>query len=214
MQAKRILLTIVAILDWFALAAQFYLILENRDASIPETIIRYFSFFTILTNLLVALCCTFLLLKSNSYIARFFSKNGTITAIAAYITIVGIVYNLILRFLWNPKGLEQVVDELLHTIIPILFVLTWLVFIPKATLKWSNILSWLIFPFLYLIYILIRGLSAGYYPYPFLDVRQLGYNKVFLNSLGVLVAFLVVSILFIAIDRFIKRRPPINMPSA
>jgi len=214
MQAKRTLLTIVAILDWFALAAQFYLILENRVASIPETIIRYFSFFTILTNLLVALCCTFLLLKSNSYIARFFSKNGTITAIAAYITIVGIVYNLILRFLWNPKGLEQVVDELLHTIIPILFVLTWLVFIPKATLKWSNILSWLIFPFLYLIYILIRGLSAGYYPYPFLDVRQLGYNKVFLNSLGVLVAFLVVSILFIAIDRFIKRRPSINMPSA
>ena len=213
MQAKRTLLTIVAILVWFALAAQFYLILENRAASIPETILRYFGFFTILTNLLVALCCTFLLLKSSSYIARFFSKNATITAIAAYITIVGIVYNLILRFLWNPKGLEQVVDELLHTIIPILFVLTWLLFIPKAILKWSNVLSWLIFPFLYLIYILIRGLSAGYYPYPFLDVRQLGYNKVFLNSLGVLVAFLLVSILFIAIDRFIKRRPSINIPS-
>src|SRR5438046_1530815 len=109
MQAKRTFLTIVAILDWFALAGQFYLILENRVASIPETIIRYFGFFTILTNLLVALCCTFLLLKSNSYIAKFFSKNTTITAIAAYITIVGIVYNLILRFLWNPKGLEQIV---------------------------------------------------------------------------------------------------------
>ena len=213
MWAKRTLLTIVAILDWFALAAQFYLILENRAASIPETIIRYFGFFTILTNLHVALCCTFLLLKSNSYIARFFSSNATITAIAAYITIVGIVYNLILRFLWNPKGLEQVVDELLHTIIPILFVLIWLVFIPKATLKWSNIISWLIFPFLYLIYILIRGLSAGYYPYPFLDVKQLGYNKVFLNGLGVLFAFLIVSILFIAIDRFIKRRPSIKIPS-
>ena len=126
---------------------------------------------------------------------------------------MGIVYNLILRFLWNPKGLGQVVDELLHTIIPILFVFTWLVLIPKATLKWSNILSWLIFPLLYLIYILIRGLSAGYYPYPFLDVKQLGYNKVFLNSLGVLVAFLLVSILFIAINRFIKRQPAINTPS-
>jgi hypothetical protein len=209
MQAKRTLLTIVAILDWFALAGQFYLILENRAASIFETIIRYFGFFTILTNLLVALCCTFLLLKSNSYIAKFFSKSATITAIAVYITIVGIVYNLILRFLWNPKGLGQVVDELLHTIIPVLFIIIWLVFIPKAKLKWRNIFAWLIFPLLYVIYILIRGLLAGYYPYPFLDVKQLGYNRVFLNSLGILVAFLLVSILFIAIDRFIKRRPAI-----
>jgi hypothetical protein len=210
MQPMRSLLTIVAILGWFALAGQFYLIIENRVASIPETIMRYFGFFTILTNILVALCCNFLLLKSNSYIGKFFLKHTTVTAIAVYITIVGFVYNLILRFLWNPQGLDRVVDELLHTAIPILFIFLWLVFIPKAKLKWKNIFTWLIFPFLYLIYILIRGSFAGYYPYPFIDVNQLGYRKVFLNGLGILVAFLLVSILFVAIDKFIKKDLAIN----
>jgi hypothetical protein len=202
----RVLLTIVAILGWFALTAQFFLILENRVASIPETIIRYFGFFTILTNILVALCSTFLLLKSNSYTGKFFIKHATITAIAVYISIVGIVYNLILRFLWNPQGLEQVVDELLHTAIPILFILIWLVYVPKALIKWKNIFSWLIFPFLYLICILMRGSFTGYYPYPFIDVTQLGYGKVFVNSCGMLIVFLLVSILFAAIARF-KKNP-------
>jgi hypothetical protein len=204
---KTIFLNLVAILGWFALTAQLYLILDNRAASIPETLIRYFGFFTILTNILVALSCTCLLVKSNSFIGKFFSKQTTITAIAVYITIVGVVYNLILRFLWNPQGLEKVVDESLHTVIPLSFILIWLIYIPKATIQWKNIFAWLIFPFLYLLYIMIRGSFAGYYPYPFLDVSQIGYSKVSVNSFGMLVAFLLVSILFAAIDRFIKKKP-------
>jgi hypothetical protein len=205
----RTLLIILTVLGWFALAGQFYLIIENRIASMPETIIRYFGFFTILTNILVALCCTVLVLKSNSFMGNFFIKYTTITAIAVYITVVGLVYNLILRFLWNPRGAEKVVDELLHTVIPILFILFWFIYIPKAFIKWKKIFIWLIFPFLYLAYILIRGSFAGYYPYPFVDVIQVGYNKVFINSLGILVVFLLISILFVAIDRFVKH-PSIN----
>jgi hypothetical protein len=205
----RTLLIILTVLGWFALAGQFYLIIENRIASMPETIIRYFGFFTILTNILVALCCTVLVLKSNSFMGNFFIKYTTITAIAVYITVVGLVYNLILRFLWNPRGAEKVVDELLHTVIPILFILFWLVYIPKAFIKWKNIFIWLTFPFLYLVCILIRGSFTGYYPYPFVDVIQVGYNKVFINSLGMLVVFLLISILFVAIDRFVKH-PSIN----
>ena len=34
-------------IGWFAIIAQFFLMLENRQADIPETIIRFFSFFTI-----------------------------------------------------------------------------------------------------------------------------------------------------------------------
>ncbi|MEP6926981.1 MAG: Pr6Pr family membrane protein [Ginsengibacter sp.] len=199
-----ILLIIVAALGWFALAAQFYLIIENRVASIPETIIRYFGFFTIVTNIIVALCCTFLVIRSRSSIGKFFSKYSTVTAITVYITIVGIVYNLILRSLWKPQGLAKLVDELLHTIIPLLFILIWIIY-PKAKIKWINIFTWLMFPFIYLIYILIRGTFSGYYPYPFIDVTQLGYSKVFLNSLGMLVVFFVISTIFVGIDRFIKK---------
>ena len=59
-------LILIAIAGWFALASQLYLIIQNRVVSVAETIIRYFSFFTILTNLIVAICVTVLLLKPKS----------------------------------------------------------------------------------------------------------------------------------------------------
>ena len=53
-RGKQLLIITGAFLGWCSLVFQFYLILANRQASVPETIIRYFTFFTILTNLLVA----------------------------------------------------------------------------------------------------------------------------------------------------------------
>src|ERR1017187_8548020 len=89
-----------AFLGWFSVVLQFYLIIINREASVPETIIRYFSFFTILTNLLITVCFTVLLCNPLSSWGRFFSLPSTLTSLAVYIVIVGLVCNGILRFLW------------------------------------------------------------------------------------------------------------------
>lgn len=203
---SKILLLFISILGSFALAAQFYLIIANRTASIAETITRYFSFFTILTNLLVAICAiTLLFWKGRRLQDTFFSRPKTITAITVYITVVGLVYNLILRFLWQPQGLQFVVDELLHTIIPVLFILFWLLCVPKSGLKTKDIFWWLVYPFFYIIYVLIRGAFSGFYPYPFINVSELGYNKVFLNSGMLVVLFVVFSLLFVYADRILKR---------
>ncbi|HEV8081648.1 MAG TPA: Pr6Pr family membrane protein [Chitinophagaceae bacterium] len=115
--SRQIFLFVITITGWFALIAQLYLIILNRVTTVPGTIIRYFSFFTILTNILVALCCTVLLINKNKRWYKFFSNSKTITAITVYITVVGLVYNLILRFLWRPQGLQLLVDELLHSVI-------------------------------------------------------------------------------------------------
>jgi len=139
---RNIYLLIGAILVWFAVVFQFFLIIINRVASLGETIVRFFSFFTILTNILVALCVSFLLLKPKSTPGIFFSKTTSLTAVTVYITIVGIVYNIVLRFLWEPKGLQMVVDELLHTVIPVYFIIFWMKFVPKTRLKWKNVFPW------------------------------------------------------------------------
>ena len=199
MQKNKWILFIVS-LGWFALIAQFYLIVINRTASIPETIIRYFSFFTILTNLLVAVCFTSLLIKKQKPSA-FFSKATTLTAITVYILIVGIVYNAILRFLWNPEGLQKVVDELLHTVIPVLCLIFWWKYARSQKMKWNHAYVWLIYPLLYILYILIRGAVSGFYPYPFIDVTTLGYEKVLINSGLIAAAFLIISFILIAIGR-------------
>ncbi|MEO6254189.1 MAG: Pr6Pr family membrane protein [Ferruginibacter sp.] len=205
-KAPSFYLACMAIAGWFALVAQFYLIIQNRVVSVGETITRYFSFFTILTNLIVALCVTFLLLKAKTRLGNFFSKTATLTAITVYITIVGIVYNVILRFLWNPQGLQYVVDEILHTIIPFLFILFWWLYVPKAGLQYKNALAWLVYPLLYIIYTAMRGEITGYYPYPFINVAELGYNKVLINSGGLLIAFLGLSLFLIAVAKFMSRR--------
>ena len=210
-KSKKLYLFLIAVLDWFALSAQLYLIIENRVTSIPETIIRYFGFFTILTNMLVAIFFTSILFKPTSETGISFSSSKTLTAITVYITIVGIVYNLILRFLWQPQGLQFVVDELLHTVIPLLCIVFWLVYVSKSTLKWKDAFPWLIYPFVYILFVLIRGAMSGYYPYPFIDVADLGYNKVLVNSGILSLGFLIVSFVFIAIGKMMNRLKSDNM---
>ena len=105
-------------IGWFAVLSQFVLMIQNRQADITETVIRFFSFFTILTNILVALFFTVSALKSKSRLSRVLLMDGSITAITALILIVGSVYQLVLRSIWEPTGLQLIVDELLHTITP------------------------------------------------------------------------------------------------
>jgi ABC-type Na+ efflux pump permease subunit len=68
-----------------------------------------------------------------------FSKAKNATAITLYILIVGLVYNVILRFLWVLTGSQKIVDELLHLVIPVLVLLYWIVFVTKK--EYSTILN-------------------------------------------------------------------------
>ena len=202
---SKIYLAIIALLGWFALISQFSINIQSNVTNTSEIVIRYFSYFTLLTNLLVAICCTILVLNPSSKWGNFFSSQKTLTAITVYILVVGLIYNIILRFIWNPQGLQMIVDELLHSVIPVLFLLLWIFFVKKKTLKWKAFLPWLIYPLTYLVFILIRGAFSGFYPYPFLDVTTLGYQKVFINSLGVTIIFIILSALFITIGNLTSR---------
>lgn len=203
---SKLFLAIIAMIAWFAVGLQFYLIILNRVTGVPETIIRFFSFYTILTNILVALYATFLLLKPNTPTGRFLICSGTVTALVTYITLVGLIYNLILRQLWKPEGWQWVADELLHVIVPLLFILFWIIWAKKIGLVWKNIFFWLVYPLVYLFLILIRGAFSGYYPYPFINVKILGYIKVFVNSGGIMITFFVLSGLFVAIAKIMNRQ--------
>lgn len=194
----------VAITAWVALALQFYLILQTTDAtgySTLKTVTNYFSYFTILSNLLIAVCLTTSLISPTSSIGSFFSKVPVQSAIAVYIFIVGLVYNTVLRGLVTLSGLNWIVDNMLHVLVPVLYVLYWLIFTPKKVLEWKNLVPWLIFPALYLVYSLLRGPTADWYPYPFLHAGNHGYGQVAINSLFVLLAFLIAGLGAIAYNR-------------
>lgn len=197
---QRLFQITIATITWIMLLLQFYLQIANRTTSIPEAIIRYFSYFTILTNLLVAISFTSLLLPKSRW-HSFFSRNTVLTAVTLYILIVGLVYNLVLRSQWNPQGMQLVVDNGLHAITPLLTLLNWFFYVSVKEIRWKQTAKWLIYPLLYLIYVLIRGWFSNFYPYSFINVSDLGYEIALRNAGFVTIAFLVVSILILLIGK-------------
>jgi len=115
--------------------------------------------------------------------------------------VVGLTYHIILRSLWDPQGLQYIVDELLHTVLPVLFVIYWALFVPKSSLQWKGILSWLILPVAYCVYSFIRGGCTGWYPYPFLDINLLGRQQVIYNVGGMILLFLVITFLLVGVAK-------------
>lgn len=202
---NKLITAIIAITAWVAVITQLNLDLQLHKGvlSATETVIRFFSYFTILTNILVAICCTLIVLNIHS----FFTRNNVLSAVAVYIIIVGLIYNAILRKLWTPTGLQLIVDNLLHLVVPILFLLYWILVVNKTTLKWKNIFPWLLYPLVYLIFILVRGAAADYYPYPFIDVVKLGYAKALQNSGFVTIAFITISLLIIGYGKLVGKNP-------
>lgn len=180
--------------------AQYYLMIQNSEHALSEITIRFFSYFTILTNSLVALYFT-VIFFSKENANSFVHKPGSLTALTVYITIVCLVYQLVLRQIWEPTGLQRLVDELLHSINPLLVICFWYFYEEKQKLKWSALSSWLLYPLTYLFYILLRGSMSNFYPYPFVDVNSLGLSKVILNSLVLLIVFASTAALFIFIGK-------------
>jgi hypothetical protein len=205
---NHLLFAAAALVCWLTIALQLYLNLLSTKHPLLETRIRFFSYFTILTNGIVALCFTALAMPAGKF--SFFKKPSTLAASAAYITVVGVVYNLILRYQWNPQGINKVVDQLLHTIIPLGFVLFWLFGVAKDKLEWKLIGQWLLYPAIYLVYTVIRGYFSDYYPYPFINAVELGYATAFLNAFYVLVAFVVFFSIVIGIGKVSRKRSSVN----
>jgi hypothetical protein len=155
---------------------------------------------------LLALSLSIVLISPHSRLGIFFSKPSSATSLSIYISVVGLVYNIVLRPLWKPEGLDRVSDELLHSVIPVLYILYWLIIIPKGLFSIRILISGLGYPFLYSIYVLVRGSINNLYPYPFMDVSEHGYGTVLFNMLLVLILFLLIGLLFLFIDRRMGRR--------
>ncbi len=198
---KKYISILMAVIAWASVVIQYYLMIENRVASINETTVRFLSFYTILTNSLVAIYFTATLFRQKKENLSYLYKPGILTAVTVYITIVGLVYQILLRHIWAPTGMQMIVDEFLHTLIPLFVIIFWYLYEDKSQVSYKQIPRWLIYPLLYLAFILIRGYFSGFYPYPFIDVGKLGLPKVLINGAGLMVFFLGISALFIKIGR-------------
>lgn len=206
---RRRLITGLAVLGWAGLTIQLYLIFFARlsiGASLLGGLVSFFSYFTILTNTLVATVLTCAVAERESAARRWFLQPWVNSGIAVSIAVVGLAYSILLRHLWHPEGWQFVADELLHDVMPLLFLGYWWYCVPKGTLRLWHLPLWLIYPLVYFIYALLRGHLLGAYAYPFIDVAVLGYPQVLANAGGILVGFVLVGLLIIGLDRRLSAR--------
>ncbi len=205
---RRGLIAVAAILGWFGLTVQLYLILLLRwdsGASLLGGLVNFFSFFTVLSNTLVTSVLTCALNLRVSKGQAFMLQPWVSGAVAASILLVGLAYSLLLRHLWHPQGWQWLADELLHDVMPLLFLVYWWCCVPKGGLRMRHIGWWTLYPIVYFAYLLLRGHLLGLYPYPFISVDRLGYPRVLLNALGILAGFVLVSLLLLGLDRWLGK---------
>ncbi|WP_051267367.1 Pr6Pr family membrane protein [Nakamurella lactea] len=194
-----------------ALVLQFVLVLRGGhvlgETTLPPTgerVLNYFSYFTIQSNILVAVTAWTLVAGRDT--DRTWWRVVRLNAVVG-ISITGLVVWLILAP-WMKKngmglhGADLLADRLLHVVVPLLAVIGFVVFGPRKRVSVRDLLLTLVWPLAWIGYTLIHGVIADWYPYPFVDVAANGYPRVLLNCLGIAVLLLVVTGVLLLLGRW------------
>lgn len=193
----RIAAAIVALVALAGLVVQFAATLD-QTGSVAGTLWTLLRYFTVLTNLLVALAFGWVAIGGRPHPRR-------LAGVMLAILLVGIIYGLLLRGLLTLSGGALLADTLLHKVTPVLVPLWWIAFAVRGQLRWRDPWGWTLFPALYLPYALLRGMAEGRYAYPFIDVAKIGIGTVLVNAVLIAMGFVAAGHALVWIDRRMAR---------
>lgn len=191
----------VALVGWLGIAVQFHatFALTGSLAETSWVLVRYF---TVLTNLLVAVIMSGIALGRPRFSSPLIIGGATLA-----IVLVGAVYMALLRGMVELSSGALFADVLLHQVMPVLTVIFWLLFAPKTGLRWRDPMLWSAYPLIYLTYAVIRGGIERRYPYPFIDVSRIGWPQAIANSAAIAVLFLIAGLGLVFLGRLLAGRP-------
>lgn len=150
------------------------------DSFQPE---YYFTFFTILSNLLAGIVAGLGLVFRVPPVVRGMALTALLLTFLVVLTLLGGIN--VVRDPWTVT--------VMHGVTPLLALADWLVCPPRKKLPAQSIWWWVLAPLAYLAFALIQGRSTGWYPYPFLNVAELGIWSVLLTCV-------IISAIYIAIS--------------
>ena len=175
--------------------------LSDHDTSALTGLVRWASFFTIQSNVLVLALAVSL--------ARDPDRDGDRWRVLRLdallgITVTGLVFAVVLAPTLDPEGLGWWTNTGLHYVAPVATLLLWLLLGPRPRITGRTVVAALVWPVLWIGYTLAHGAVSGWYPYPFLDVGRLGYAAA-LRNLGFVV---LLALGFLLLFRLVERRLP------
>lgn len=185
-----------------------------NDRDIPTTIANFFSFFTILSNLMGALALLAAVIwffMRPSHETR--EPAGVAVALAAattYLFITGVVYNLLLRGYPTADDHVAWANEIVHVVAPLFLLIDLFVAPTRRALPRRSALVILAVPIIWIAYTLLRGPLvvnpttgvAFWYPYPFLNPNGVnGWGGVIAYVIGIALTFAIVASIVVWVGR-------------
>lgn len=196
---------LIAVVATITLLARFYLRWEQSTSALAA--LSYMAqYFTLLTNTMTLVLMVWI--ASGRYVSPRVTR-----AVVIAIVCVGLFYHALLAHLVNLSGFELWADHGTHTFVPILSGFWWIFLAPKPRVRASDIPVWMAWPLIYSIYILVRANFSGFYPYPFLNLPELGLAGLATNVAGLMFAFVVVGLVLTGLGRVLSSKALREFPA-
>lgn len=176
---------------------------EDGAYGVLQRVVDTFSYFTIWSNIVVAVTATLLARGSDGPRTRVLLLDALLM-----ITVTGIVYQVLLAPSIDVQGWSLFTDPVLHVVTPLLTLLVWGWVGPRGWLTVRLLPLSLVVPLLWVGWMLARGAVVDAYPYAFVAVNERGYPAVFLTIGAILVFGVVVAAVLTALERVLSRRRP------
>jgi hypothetical protein len=172
-------------------------------AGMLARVVDTLSYFTIWSNVVVAVSVTLLLARPlrDTVARRVLRLSGLLM-----ITVTAIVYQVLLAPSMTVEGWSRLTDPILHVVTPVLTVVVWAVWGPRGWITRREVPLALVIPLVWIVWMLLRGAVVHAYPYDFANVEDLGYGSVATTLALILVFGLVVAALYWAAERLLLRR--------
>ena len=183
-----------ALVAWTTLGLQLALFLNAM--TLAPALWRFAGFFTILTNLLVAIMATEIASGRTDRLSGPIAR----MCVTAAMLLVGAAYWFLLAPLWTPTGWQLAADIGLHLAVPVLTLALWLA-MADGSLNWRDVPKAAIWPAIYAVYAVARGAVDGWYAYWFLNPRDQSPLELTASVVSLALLIMAVGALLVAIDR-------------
>lgn len=168
--------------------------------ALQTRLLRFFSYFTVQSNLLVLAAAVGLVIDPR--------RDGALWRVLRLdallgIAVTGVVAATLLAGLVQHVGIGVWINIGFHQFSPVWTLVGWLLLGPRPRIDLRTVGWAFAWPVAWLAYTMAHGALTGWYPYPFLNADKLGYGQVGITLLVILAAPLGTAFLLRAIERWL-----------
>ncbi len=169
-------------------------------------IVDYFSYFTILSNILATTVFLYFGFGEQKTVANSKLLAMVYPPSVLYMMITGIVFWILLHGGHALPTTTQWITLELHGVMPVAVLVGWLLFPPAKRIAWQSVWKWLIFPLGFVFFTLVRGSLVHWYPYVILNPATAGgYVGVLKYVVGILLGSWVIAYLLVQVTNKKKK---------